>query len=164
MGFAIREGHKEDLHATLALIQELAEYEKAPDQVKITVEQLEKDGFGDIPLFGLYVAEEDSRIVGIAIYYYRYSTWKGKTLFLEDIVVNQEMRGRGIGRDLFNRVIRKANEEKCYRMSWQVLDWNEQAITFYEKYGATIDREWLNCDFFAEDLERLTYEMKQVMP
>jgi GNAT superfamily N-acetyltransferase len=162
MEFTIREGRKEDIPGTLRLIQELAEFEKAPEQVHVTEEQLENDGFGENPLYGLFVAEDAGNLLGIALYYYRYSTWKGKTLFLEDIVVQQNMRGLGIGQELFNQVIRKASEEKCYRMSWQVLDWNEQAITFYEKYGATLDGGWLNCDFFAEDLERLTHEIDRI--
>lgn len=159
MDFNIRKGRKEDLPATLGLIQELAEYERVPEQVKISVKQLEEDGFGDQPLFGLFVAESLDQVVGIALFYYRYSTWRGKTLFLEDIVIKHSLRGNGIGQALFNRVIQKAFEEDCFRMSWQVLDWNEPAITFYEKYGATLDKEWLNCDFYYEDLKRLSLEM-----
>ena len=162
MEFIIREGKKEDLTATLALIQELAEYEHAPEQVKVSVKQLEEDGFGDHPLFGLMVAESAGQVVGIALFYYRYSTWKGKTLFLEDIVIKHSLRGNGIGKALFNRVINKAFDADCFRMSWQVLDWNDPAIVFYEKYGATMDKEWLNCDFYYEDLKRLSFEMAEV--
>ncbi|UII33420.1 GNAT family N-acetyltransferase [Fulvivirga ulvae] len=143
----IREGKKEDLPRTLELIKELAAYEKAPDEVTNTVEQMEKDGFGDHPIYGMFVAEnEDQVIVGIAIYYYRYSTWKGKRIYLEDIVVTESERGKGTGKLLFDRVIQQGKESECSGMVWQVLDWNEPAINFYKKYyNATLDGEWINC-------------------
>ncbi|QSE97542.1 GNAT family N-acetyltransferase [Fulvivirga lutea] len=142
----IREGVKNDLPRVLELIKELAVYEKAGDQVDNTVEQMEKDGFGANPIFGLYVAESNGDIVGIAIYYYRYSTWKGKRMYLEDIVVTQEHRGKGIGKLLFEQVINKGKAENCSGMVWQVLDWNEPAINFYKKYyQAYLDAEWINC-------------------
>jgi len=153
--FTIREGKKEDLPEALALIKELAIYENALEEVDLTLEQLEKDGFGKQPLYGMYVAVESTRIIGIALFYFRYSTWKGKTLYLEDIVVKNSHRGIGMGKSLFEKVIDRAQEEKCHRMSWQVLDWNKPAINFYKKYGAKMDGEWLNCDFYEEDLGRL---------
>ncbi|UII22823.1 GNAT family N-acetyltransferase [Fulvivirga ligni] len=142
----IREGKKEDLPRVLELIKELAVYEKAGDEVSNTVELMEKDGFGDHPAYGLFVAEEEEGIVGIAIYYYRYSTWKGRRIYLEDIVVTDSHRGKGIGKQLFDSVIQKGKAEKCSGMVWQVLDWNEPAINFYKKYyGASLDAEWINC-------------------
>lgn len=142
----IRVGRKDDLPSVLELIRELARYEKAEDQVVNTVEKMERDGFGTHPVYGFYVAEKSNRIVGIAIYYYRYSTWKGKRIYLEDIVVTEAERGKGIGKKLFNAVIEKGKEENCSGMMWQVLDWNEPAINFYKKYyNSTLEGEWLNC-------------------
>jgi GNAT superfamily N-acetyltransferase len=143
----IREGEKEDLPQVLKLIKELAAYEKAEDQVDNTVEMMEKDGFGSYPLYGLFVAENDKgTIVGISLYYYRYSTWKGRRLYLEDIVVTESERGSGIGKLLFDRTIQKGHDENCSGMVWQVLDWNEAAINFYKKYyNANLDSEWINC-------------------
>jgi len=143
----IREGKKSDLQAVLDLIVELAEYEKAAHEVEITVEMMERDGFGENPIYGLFVAESDEKqIVGIAIYYYRYSTWKGKRMYLEDLVVSEHHRGKGIGKLLFDEIIKKGKAENCTGMMWQVLDWNEPAINFYEKYyKAHLDGEWINC-------------------
>ena len=120
-------------------------YEKAPDQVTNTAEQMMIDGFGDNPVFGLLVAEQQSGIVGISIYYYRYSTWKGKRLYLEDIVVTESKRGQGIGRQLFDETIAIAKSTACTGMMWQVLDWNEPAINFYNKYDAKMESDWNNC-------------------
>lgn len=155
MFITIREGRKEDLPRVLELIRELAEFEKAPEQVILTVEMMEKDGFGPDPVFEFYVAGNDhGKILGMALYYYRYSTWKGKTLFLEDIIVSSGERGNGIGKALFEWVIQKAQKENCQRMSWQVLNWNKPAIRFYENYDAHIDDEWLNFDLYKEQLDR----------
>jgi len=152
MSIAIREGRKEDLPRALELIKELAEFEKALDEVKNTVEMMERDGFSDHPVFGIFVAENNNIIVGIAIYYYRYSTWKGKSLYLEDIVVTNSERGKGVGTLLFDTVVKKAKEEKCSQMMWQVLDWNGKAIKFYEKYNATFDGQWLNCSLNQDQI------------
>src|SRR5690606_5172808 len=141
----IREGKKEDLPRVLELVKELAEYERAPEQVINTVEQMEIDGFGPQPIFGFFVAEGEKGIVGLSLYYWRYSTWKGKRLYLEDIIVTESERGKGIGKLLFDRTMQKALEENCTGMMWQVLDWNEPAINFYKKYGAKFDAGWLNC-------------------
>ncbi len=143
----VRKGKKEDLPRVLELIKELAEYEKAPEQVENTVEMMEKDGFGENPVYGFFVAEnEEDSIVGISIYYYRYSTWKGKRLYLEDIVVTESERGNGIGKKLFDRTIQQGKDSGCTGMVWQVLDWNEDAINFYRKYyQAHLDAEWINC-------------------
>lgn len=140
----IRKGTKKDLPATLKLIKELAVYEKAPNEVENTIEEMIKDGFTENPIYYLLVAEENETIKGIAIYYYKYSTWKGKCLFLEDIVVTESERGKGIGAKLFEEVILIAKEKKVRRMEWQVLDWNEPAINFYKKYNANLDPEWIN--------------------
>lgn len=143
----IREGKKSDLPAVLDLIVELAEYEKAAHEVENTVEMMERDGFGEKPIYGLYVAEsEEGNIIGTAIYYYRYSTWKGKRMYLEDLVVSEKYRGQGVGKKLFDAIIKKGKEENCTGMMWQVLDWNEPAINFYKKYyNAHPDGEWVNC-------------------
>ena len=143
----IRNGEKSDLPRVLELIKELAVFEKAGKEVDNTVKQMERDGFGQQPVFGFFVAEDEHKgIVGISIYYYRYSTWKGKRLYLEDIVVTESERGKGIGRKLFDRTIEKAKAEACTGMMWQVLDWNEQAINFYKKYyNAKLDDQWINC-------------------
>ncbi len=141
----IRAGRKEDLPQVLTLIKELASYEKASHEVTNTVALMERDGFGERPLFGFFVAEEERTILGISLYYYRYSTWKGKRLYLEDIVVTQSQRGKGIGHLLFEETMRYSLQSECTGMQWQVLDWNESAINFYKKYQSRLDNEWINC-------------------
>lgn len=138
----IRKGKKEDMHGVLALIQELAVFEKEPDAVLITEEDLIRDGFGTNPLFQVFVAEAEKEIVGIALYYYRYSTWKGKTIHLEDLVVKDSMRGTGLGYALYSEIIKQAKKDKVRRIDWNVLDWNTPAIDFYEKSGAKVLDEW----------------------
>jgi GNAT superfamily N-acetyltransferase len=145
MEIAIREGRKEDIPQVLDLVKELAEYEKALDQVSNTVERMIEDGFGENPVYGLLVAEENGQIWGTSIYYYRYSTWKGKRLYLEDIVVNEPKRGQGIGKLLFDATIEIGKSSNCTGMMWQVLDWNEPAISFYNKYGMSMETDWNNC-------------------
>lgn len=141
----VRKGRKEDLAKVLDLIRELADYEQMLDQVLNTVEAMEADGFGPNPIYSLLVAEKDNVIIGYSIYYYRYSTWKGKRLFLEDILVTEKERGTGAGKELFERTIEIGKQEKCTGMMWQVLDWNEPAINFYKKYDAQFDEAWTNC-------------------
>ncbi|MEY2868139.1 MAG: hypothetical protein RIR01_557 [Bacteroidota bacterium] len=138
----IRVGEKEDMEAVLKLIQELAEFEKEPDAVIVTVEDLIRDGFGDQPLFHVFVAERDSEIVGIAFYYYRYSTWKGKIIHLEDLIVKNNMRGKGVGYALYSEIIKQAQRDNVKRIDWNVLNWNTPAIDFYEKTGAKVLKEW----------------------
>lgn len=138
----IRKGQKEDMHGVLALIQELAVFEKEPDAVLITADDLVRDGFGDRPLFEVFVAEADEEIVGIALYYYRYSTWKGKTIHLEDLVVKESMRGTGLGFALYTEIIKQGKKDKVRRIEWNVLDWNTPAIEFYKKSGANILEDW----------------------
>jgi GNAT superfamily N-acetyltransferase len=138
----IRKGNPEDMEAVLGLIQELADFEKEPDAVLVTVDDLIRDGFGEVPLFQVFVAEVDSEIVGIALYYYRFSTWKGKTIHLEDLVVKDKMRGTGLGYALYSEIIKQAKKDKVRRIDWNVLDWNTPAIEFYEKSGAKVLDEW----------------------
>ena len=145
----IREGRKEDIPAVLELIKELALFEKAEDQVETTVESMEKDGFGENPLFQFFVAEAEGNIIGLSLYYYRNSTWKGKRLYLEDLIVSKKYRGQGIGKELFEATGRVALKENCSGMAWEVLEWNEGAIEFYKKYNTEIDGEWLNCSVDA---------------
>lgn len=140
----IRKGRKEDVPEVLSLIKELALYEKAPEQVTLTLEELEADGFGPSPIYGLFVAEKNGKVIGIALYYEKYSTWQGRCIFLEDIIVTEKERGNGVGHQLFQAVIGVAKERNSARMEWQVLDWNEPAINFYRKYSANLDGEWLN--------------------
>ena len=145
MNINIRKGTPEDVPSVFELVKELALYEKAPEQVTNTAEMMLKDGFGPEPIFGLFVAEVDTKVVGISLYYFRYSTWKGKRLYLEDIVVTEAMRGYGLGKKLFDATVEEAKATNCTGMMWQVLDWNKPAIDFYEKYGTRFDGEWINC-------------------
>ena len=145
MSILIREGRSEDVPAIMELVRELALYEKAPEEVSNTEERMLREGFGDNPAFGSFLAEEDGKVVGMSLYYYRYSTWKGRRLYLEDIIVNESKRGSGIGKLLFDKTIEKAKEEDCSGMMWQVLDWNTPAIEFYKKYNARFDECWVNC-------------------
>ena len=140
----IRKGTRADLPAVLNLIKELAEYEKALDEVSISLEELEVDGFGTHPEYWFLVAEIDDEIVGISLYYIRYSTWKGRFLYLEDLVVNEAYRRKGVGAALFEETIRIAQEIEVNGMTWQVLDWNTPAIDFYKKYNAHLDDGWIN--------------------
>lgn len=144
MSIVIREGIKEDVPVMFELIKELALYENAPEQVTNTVEQMYIDGFGENPIFGSIVAEFEGKVVGLALYYYRYSTWKGKRLYLEDLIVSEKIRGKGLGEQLLEATIQKAKDTACTGVMWQVLDWNEPAINFYKKFGVRFDAEWLN--------------------
>lgn len=149
---SIRKGNKNDISYALALVKELADYEKAPQEVEVTMEEMTAWGFGADKQFDFFVAEQNNIIVGMALFYYKYSTWKGKCLFLEDIIVTQSQRGKGIGKLLFEQVAKVAKEEKVRRMEWQVLDWNEPAIRFYKKYQTLFDGEWINCKLTKKQL------------
>lgn len=147
----IRRGEKKDMPAVLDLIRELAIFEKEPDAVVVTVADLERDGFGENPLFYTFVAEVDNdssdseqakQIVGMALYYYRYSTWKGRTIHLEDLIVKDKMRGSGIGLALYTKIIEQGKADNVRRIEWNVLDWNTPAIDFYKKSGAKILADW----------------------
>jgi len=144
MKINIRKATKSDLPAVLDLVKELALYENAPEEVTITLEELEKDGFGEHPLYWIIMAENEDGIVGMSFYYIRYSTWKGKCLYLEDIVVKEQFRGQKVGKLLFEATIKAAKEMNAKLMNWQVLDWNEPAINFYKKFDAELDEEWIN--------------------
>ncbi len=150
----IRRGERQDLPQVISLIQELALYEKAPHEVTNTVEAMERDGFGSHPMYFLWVAEKNEKIIGIAICYVRYSTWKGSMLYLEDIVVTEKERGKKVGHQLMNTVIQFAKEEDYNGLIWQVLDWNEPAIRFYKKYNAQFDGEWFNAKLNKEQLKQ----------
>ena len=138
----IRPAIPQDMPQVLGLIRELAEFEREPDAVVITTEDLVRDGFGENPLFKAIVAEEQGQIVGMALFYYRFSTWKGKTVHLEDLIVTQSMRNRGIGEQLYNKVIEHGKSQGVRRIEWNVLDWNVDAIRFYEKSGARVLEDW----------------------
>ena len=142
MTFNIRHANKSDMPHVLKLIKELAIFEKEPDAVEVTVSDLENDGFGNNPAFHCFVAEVNNNIEGMALIYYRYSTWKGKTLHLEDLIVSESMRGSGIGSALLDEVVKYGERLRVKRITWEVLDWNEPAIVFYEKNGATVMRDW----------------------
>lgn len=141
----IRPGKKSDIPQVFDLIKELAEYEKALDKVSNTVEKLEEDGFGPNPVYDLFVAEIENSIVGIALTYYRFSTWRGKVMYLEDLIVKEHMRRKGIGKKLFDMVLDHAKVTRCVGLSLQVLDWNDLGINFYKKYNMEFDDEWINC-------------------
>lgn len=138
----IRKATKEDMPAVLALITELAIFEREPNAVVITADDLQRDGFGDKPLFHVLVAEQNGNILGMALYYYRYSTWKGKTIHLEDLIVTEKMRGKGVGFELYKEIIKQGKRDQVRRIEWNVLDWNFAAIDFYEKSGAKVLQDW----------------------
>jgi GNAT superfamily N-acetyltransferase len=156
MEINIRKAVKEDCPRLLELIQELAVYEKAPNDVTVTMEHFVESGFGNHPVWWAFVAETasanevgKSTILGFALYYIRYSTWKGQAMYLEDIIVTEEARGKGIGKLLFEQLMVEAREKGWNRVIWQVLDWNEPAINFYKKYNADFDDEWINCSLYV---------------
>ncbi len=155
MNLTIRAGRKGDLSEVYKLIEELAIYEKSENELINTIENMEQDGFGPNPAYELIVAEVDKKLVGLALYYYIYSTWKGRSLYLEDLIVTQKYRKQGIGKLLFNKVVEKAKQMKVGRFSWQVLDWNRPAIEFYKNYPTAFDEGWINCTITKKDLEKL---------
>lgn len=138
----IRKATKKDMQSVLELIQELAIFEKEPDAVIVTVDDLVRDGFSENPLFQCFVAEKENNIIGMALFYYRYSTWKGKTIHLEDLIVKKSKRGTGAGFALYKEIIKQGKAENVRRIEWNVLDWNTAAIDFYEKSGAKILEDW----------------------
>lgn len=154
MEIVIRKGVKNDLSQVLQLVKELAAYEKAPLEVTVTVEDMERDGFGNNPIFHFFVAEREGKIMGTSLYYIKYSTWKGKCVFLEDIIVNEPFRKLGIGKKLFDEVVKVAKEMHVERLEWQVLEWNEPAIKFYEKLNSHFDNEWVNCKLTGEQIQK----------
>jgi GNAT superfamily N-acetyltransferase len=142
---AIRPATLEDCPRLLELIRELAHFEKAPHEVTVTPEHFAESGFGPTPVWWAFVVTVDGRVEGFALYYIRYSTWKGQRLYLEDIIVTEQMRGRGLGKLLFDRLLVEMKEKNFKGMVWQVLDWNEPAINFYKKYQAQFDAGWITC-------------------
>lgn len=156
MEIKIREAVKDDCHRLLELIHELAVYEKAPDEVTVRLEEFQEAGFGKNPVWKAFVAEENGIIQGFGLYYIRYSTWKGCRMYLEDLLVTEKMRGKGIGKLIFNRLIEEAIEMKFKGMTWQVLDWNEPAINFYKKYNSDFDAGWLNVALSEDQLKKLS--------
>lgn len=155
MHISIREARKEDCSRLLELINELAVYEKAPEEVTVTLAEFEEAGFGSKPVWKAFVAEEANVIHGFGLYYVRYSTWKGCRLYLEDLLVTEEMRGRGIGKLLFDKLVEEAVTKGYNGMTWQVLDWNEPAINFYKKYNAHIESGWLNAALSKDQINLL---------
>lgn len=141
---SVRRATKEDCARMMELVHELAVYERAPHEVTVTHEHFIESGFGDKPVWWAFVAEANGLIVGFALYYIRYSTWKGSRMYLEDLLVTEEYRRKGIGTLLINRLIEEAKEKNLHGISWQVLEWNEPAIKFYEKYNPLFDAEWVN--------------------
>ena len=153
--FQIRKGRVSDCKAVYELIKELAIYERAGKEVDISEKQLEEDGFGPRAIYNLLVAEQKGKVIGMALYYEKYSTWKGRSIYLEDLIVTAEMRGIGAGKALFEAVMQEAKKRGSGRMEWQVLEWNQPAIDFYASYGANLDSEWINGKFTKEQLQRL---------
>ncbi|OGX86210.1 GNAT family N-acetyltransferase [Hymenobacter lapidarius] len=151
--YTLRRGMEADLPQVLALIQELAMYERAPDAVTNTLADMQRDGFGPAPIFSFFVLENpETQIIGIALFYTAYSTWKGRMLYLEDLVVTEAARRGGLGKLLFDAVVAEARATGAVRLKWQVLDWNEPAINFYKRLGANIETEWLNGNLDATQL------------
>jgi GNAT superfamily N-acetyltransferase len=160
----IRKGIPEDMPEVLALITELAIFEKEPNAVVVTVEDLVRDGFSDNPLFYTFVAEVQNKIIGVALYYYRFSTWKGKTIHLEDLIVKETNRGTGAGFALYTEIIKQGKKENVRRIEWNVLDWNTPAIEFYKKSGASVLNDWrvvhmdeIGIDTFINNIEKTTH-------
>ena len=158
MEFNIRQGKREDCMAVHQLIRELAIYERAEEEFVLSIDQLVEDGFGENPIYFLFVAELNNEIIGAAISYEKYSTWKGRCIYLEDLIVTEKYRGIGAGKSLFEAVIKEASNRNAGRMEWQVLDWNEPAIDFYKSYKAELDNEWINGRFRNEQLNKMVIE------
>ncbi|HCN85047.1 MAG TPA: GNAT family N-acetyltransferase [Sphingobacteriaceae bacterium] len=155
MNIIIREAKKEDCSRILELVHELAVFEKAPQEVTVSLDEFIDAGFGKKPVWKAFIAEVNGRIDGFALYYIRYSTWKGSRLYLEDLLVTESMRSKGIGKKLFDKILLEAKEKGFNGITWQVLDWNEPAINFYKKYGSKIESEWLNGSLSKEQISSI---------
>lgn len=156
----IRKGTPNDMTSVLDLIKELAVFEKEPEAVVVTVDDLLRDGFGESPLFQTFVAEVNNEIIGIALYYYRYSTWKGKTIHLEDLIVRENQRGTGAGFALYSEIIAQGKRDKVRRIEWNVLDWNTPAIEFYKKSGAKVLDDWRVAQMDENGIENFLNQSK----
>jgi len=154
MNFKLRNAQQTDMRSVLLLIKELATFEKEPLAVEITVDDLIKDGFSKEPAFRIIVAEAENEIVGMALFYPRYSTWKGKAMHLEDLIVKQKYRGKGIGNALYSEVLKYAYNNNFKRVAWEVLDWNKVAIDFYKSTGAKVFDEWRIAQIDEQTLKR----------
>lgn len=154
----IRKATEKDMPFVLELIHELATFEKEPEAVVVTVDDLIRDGFSAPPLFQCLVAEKENTIIGMALFYYRYSTWKGKTIHLEDLIVKANQRGTGAGFALYNEIIKQGKKDNVRRIEWNVLDWNTPAIAFYEKSGAKVLADWRVVQMDANGIERFLTE------
>lgn len=154
MQINLREAKREDCPRLLELVHELAVFEKALDEVEVSLAEFEDAGFGAKPVWKAFVAEVDNYIVGFALYYVRYSTWKGRRVYLEDLIVTEEWRGKGIGKLLFDRIVQETKELGFSGMVWQVLDWNQPAIDFYKKYEAGIEAGWLNASLSKQQVHK----------
>jgi len=155
MDSLIRIGTIKDLPQVLNLIKDLAVFENEPYEVEVTIAEMQNWGFGKDKIYDFFVIEIDNKIIGLALYYFKYSTWKGKCLFLEDIIVKENVRNKGYGKKLFNAVVEVAKNTGVKRMEWQVLDWNKNAIEFYNKYQANLDSKWLNCKLNYSQLQSM---------
>jgi GNAT superfamily N-acetyltransferase len=151
----IRPAEKEDIGSMMDLIRELAIYEKAPEEVTVSLEEFRESGFGENPVYTAFVAVMEGKIIGLALMYIRYSTWKGQRNYLEDLVVSERYRGLGIGKKLFDRCLWETHEKGLNGMVWQVLNWNEPAIHFYKKYPYKHDPEWINCSLEKEQIKAI---------
>ena len=154
MNFNIRLGEKKDMPSVLDLIIELAVFEKEPDAVEITLADLVRDGFSEKSMFKVFVAEQDNEIIGIALFYERYSTWKGRTIHLEDLIVTKNKQKIGAGKALYSAVLKYAYDNNFNRVSWEVIDWNTNAIDFYKSTGATYLNDWSVVQMNKENLEK----------
>lgn len=155
MDFTIRRGEKKDAKAIYNLIIELATFEKLPNEVEITLQNIENDGFSTNPKFKTFVAQENNgAVIGMALFYERYSTWKGTSIHLEDLMVTQSKRGIGAGKALYTAVLKYAYDNGCKRVAWEVLDWNTNAIDFYESTGASVLKDWRVVHMREEKLQK----------
>ena len=154
MDFIVRQGEEKDMHSVLDLITELAVFEKEPDAVDISVTDLINDGFSENPKFKIFVAEQENQIIGIALFYERYSTWKGRTIHLEDLIVTKNKQKIGAGKALYTAVLKYAFDHNFNRVAWEVIDWNENAIDFYKSTGATYLKDWSVVQMNKENLAK----------
>ena len=154
MSITLRVAQKEDCPHLIELVNELAVFEKLPEEVTVSLQEFEDAGFGNNPVWKAFVAVDNDVIIGFALYYVRFSTWKGRRVYLEDFIVTEEYRGKGIGKLLFERIIQETKELGYSGMVWQVLDWNEPAIGFYKKYEANIEEGWLNASLSKEQVSK----------